>query len=95
MTNQIAYRRVWRHVRLREKGALKAYRRQTNDNARCLVAAALRQQPNTNQESIASMLNTTQGTISKMLRKHERLLKVDETYKEAWESLMDNMRVIG
>lgn len=87
MTNEMVYQRVLRTLGVTEKDLLGNCRRRELVDARCLMAAMLMKQPLMTQKEIARILCIKQGSVSKMLSKHDELMKVDTTYVIKWNRI--------
>jgi len=44
-------------------------------------------QPLMTQKVVARIMGTNQGTVSKMLTRHESLMTVDATYRMKWDKI--------
>lgn len=87
MTNDMVYQRVLRRLGITDKELRGDCRRRDLVDARCLMAAALMNQPLMTQAEVARIMGVNQGTVSKMLARHEDLMAVDAIYKIKWNSI--------
>lgn len=87
MTNEMVYQRVLRTLGVTEKDLLGNCRRRELVDARCLMAAMLMKQPLMTQKEIARILCIKQGSVSKMLGRHQDMLEVDASYRLKWEKV--------
>ncbi len=60
-------------------------------DARCMVAASLDELQQKSQQDIALILNTTQGTVSRLIARHRDLLESDLRYRQRWNNFMSEM----
>lgn len=87
MTNEMLYQKVLKRLGVAEQELRSSCRRQGLVDARCLMAAALMKQPLMTQKVVARIMGTNQGTVSKMLTRHESLMTVDATYRMKWDKI--------
>lgn len=73
-----------RKLEVSEEDLLGGCRRRELTDARCLMAAWMKGLPGVKQEDVARMLGKTQAGVSKMLVRHEDLMKVDAEYRNKW-----------
>ncbi len=82
------YQKVLRRLKVTEKELRGRCRRQDLVDARCMMAAALLNQPLTRQGDVAKILNVSQAAISHLMLRHESLLDADESYRKKWEAII-------
>lgn len=58
-------------------------------DARCLLAALLKQQKGVRQQDIADLFGISQAAVCKLLVRHRDLMKYDRKYREKWETLKE------
>lgn len=87
MTNEMLYQKVLKRLGVTEQELRSSCRRQGLVDARCLMAAVLMKQPLMTQKEVARIMGTNQGTVSKMLTRHESLMSVDATYRMKWDKI--------